>query len=178
MRLNLLKKGYFQFYELEDLEHEILARCYAKIKKYGFDETRSNYKSWISFLIEKITLRLIEKAIARNRYNSKLSLNDLSISSISNNKSSDNSSSEIIDFIEDNNSNTFEEYYKESQNKKLFNAINSLPEDLKEICRLLKYKNATEVSRELNISRATLYRKIHEIKEVFIKAGVDNDWEL
>ena len=107
-----------------------------------------------------------------------MSLNDLSISSISNNKSSDNSSSEIIDFIEDNNSNTFEEYYKESQNKKLFNAINSLPEDLKEICGLLKYKNATEVSRELNISRATLYRKIHEIKEVFIKTGVDNDWEL
>ncbi len=176
--LELVKKGYFQFYELEDIEHEILAKCYDKIKRYGYDETRSNYKSWISFLIEKISLRLIERAIARNKYNSKLSLNDLSISFVSNNKDSDNSSSEIIDFIEDNNSNTFEEYYRTSQNKKLFNAINSLPEDLKEICRLLKYKNATEVSKELNISRATLYRRIQKIKEIFIKANIDNNWEL
>lgn len=172
--LELVKKGYFQFYELEDLEHEILARCYAKIKKYGYDKTKSIYKTWISFLIEKISLRLIERARTRNKYNSKISLNDFSPDKNYN----ENNSSEIIEFIEDNNSNTFEEYYKASQDKKLFSIVNSLPEDLKELCRLLKYKNITEISNELNISRNTVYRRIQKIKEIFIKAGINNDWGL
>ena len=172
--IELVKGGYFQFYELEDLEHEILARFYKKIKIYGFNEEKSNYKSWISFLIDKISIRLIEKAMTRNKYNSKISLND----SFTGTNNEDNNSSEIMDFIEDNNSNTFEEYYKSSQSKKLLETINSLPKDLKELCRLLKYKNATEVAKQLNISRATLYRKVQKIREIFIKANIDENWEL
>ena len=90
--------------------------------------------------------------------------------------STDNNSSEIIDLIQDTNANTFEEYYKLTRDKKLLQVINNLPEDLKEICRLLRDKNVTDIAKQLKVSRDTVYNKIHKIRTIFKDNGIDN-WE-
>ena len=111
------------------------------------------------------------------KYVSRVSLNDTtSICENNNSNSTNNNSSEIIDLIEDTNANTFEEYYKLTRDKKLLQVINNLPDDLKELCRLLRDKNVTDIAKSLKISRDTVYEKIHKIRKIFKENGIDS-WE-
>ena len=164
--LKLINQGYYPFYELEDLEQEILALFLYKINKYSYDESKSSYKSWVTMIIKNICYDLIQKAIKYKKYFSKTSLNDL--------LSSDNQdSNEIIDFIADETANTFEEYYNFNQKEKILNEINNFPDELKELCRMLQDKNVTEISKELNISRKTIYKRINKIKMLLKKYNTD-----
>lgn len=160
--LKIVERGYYPFYELDDLEQEILALFLYQSKKSPYEKTKSTYKYWVSITIENICKELIRKKIVHNKYFSKTSLNDFCFSD-------DNDSSEIIDLIEDKSANTFEEYYKLNQKEKLLNAIDKLPDELKDLCRMLQDKNVTEIAKELNLSRDTIYRKIHRIKEILEK---------
>ena len=103
----LVRNGFFDFYDLNDLEQEILALFYYRIKKYSHDETKSSIKHWVSIIMEGIYGNLVEKAIVHNKFFSKKSLNDYSEINKSN---SNNESKEIIEFIEDDHSDTFESY--------------------------------------------------------------------
>ncbi|MDD2840740.1 MAG: sigma-70 family RNA polymerase sigma factor [Rickettsiales bacterium] len=181
--LKLVAKGYYNFYETDDLEQEILALFLYQIKKYKYDESKSSYKNWVSILMENIFKELIRKSKLHKKYFSKVSLNDTTNTSENyknyktykyGNNSTDNNSSEIIDLIEDTNANTFEEYYKSTRDKKLLQVINNLPDDLKELCRLLRDKNVTDIAKQLKISRDTVYSKIHKIKKIFKDNGIDN----
>jgi RNA polymerase sigma factor (sigma-70 family) len=162
--LKLVRYGFYSFSDLEDLEQEILIYFIENSRKYRFNKDKSSYKNWVIILVKSAYRILIKKAKIRRKYNSNVSLNDFV-------KDSDNNS-EIIDFIEDNNSNFFEELCQRELNEKLYKTIKTLPEDLKQLCRLLQCKNITEVAKELNLSRKSVYKKIHKIKTIFEKAGL------
>ena len=117
-------------------------------------------------IVKNICYDLVQKAIKHKKYFSKTSLNDL--------LSLDNQdSNKIIDFIADETANTFEEYYNFNQKEKILNEINNFPDELKELCRMLQDKNVTEISKELNISRKTIYKRINKIKMLLKKYNTD-----
>jgi RNA polymerase sigma-70 factor (ECF subfamily) len=52
--------------------------------------------------------------------------------------------------------------------------LESLPEDLQDICQRLKSKSPNEVARDLGISRPTMHRRVKVLQERFRSAGVGN----
>jgi RNA polymerase sigma factor (sigma-70 family) len=142
-------------------------------KKYEYDKNKSSFKHWVTILLQNCCSLLIRKIRIHNKYFHKFSLNDPANNNDCN--SDDDNPIEIIDLIEDDKADTFEEYYKINQSKKLSTILNKLPEDLKRLCKLLQTeKNVTEVAKKLNLSRKSIYKKIHRIKEVFKDEGTND----
>lgn len=81
---------------------------------------------------------LLEKAQIHNKVFSQKSLNDnYNQSNRPNNSSNENDNMEIIDFIEDNRADTFENYCRIKREELILKAVDNLPDDLKELCRQL-----------------------------------------
>ena len=165
--LKLANKSIYPFSDLDDLEQEILALFYYQNKKHRHDPNKSKEKYWISLIMESIYKNLLNKKIIHSKHNSEYSLND----AVYNGNNNEELEPEILDLMEDKNADTFESYYKAVQREKLFFIIETLPEDLKEICRLLQEFNVTEISKKLNLSRKTIYQKINKIKDML--NGID-----
>jgi len=51
-------------------------------------------------------------------------------------------------------------------------ATSKLPDDLQRLCEFFSEKNITEVSRELNIARSTLYTTVNKIRKLLENAGL------
>ncbi|MDR0571814.1 MAG: sigma-70 family RNA polymerase sigma factor [Rickettsiales bacterium] len=166
--LKLMRTGYFLFSDLKDLEQEILLRFIEKNKRYKFDNRKSSFKNWTIILIESICSELLRRARLHHKYFSRISLNDPV-----NTADSEDDCSEVIDLLEDDKIDTFEECYRTIQNKKLYKVINKLPEDLKQLCRLLQSdRNIAEIAKKLNLSRWSIYDRIHKLKTIFEDEGL------
>jgi RNA polymerase sigma-70 factor (ECF subfamily) len=50
--------------------------------------------------------------------------------------------------------------------------IESLPEQLRDLCERLKTSNMQEISRETGICRGTLYYRLSRLREAFLEAGL------
>jgi RNA polymerase sigma factor (sigma-70 family) len=170
--LGLVKTGYYLFSDLDDLEQEMILYFLSENKKYKYDKNKSSFKHWVNILLQNSCGLLIRKVRIRNKYFHKFSLNDPMNNTDHN--SNDDNPIEMIDLIEDDKADTFEEYCKMTQNKKLSVVLNKLPEDLKQLCKLLQTeKNVTEVAKKLSLSRKSIYKKIHKIKKIFKDLGMD-----
>lgn len=174
--LKLIRNGFYSFYEVNDLEQEILALFYYRIKKYDHDESKSSIKYWINIIMEGIYGNLLEKARIHNKVFSQKSLNDnFNQSNRSNSPSNENDNMEIIDFIEDNTTDTFESYCKIKMEELILKAVDNLPDDLKELCRQLQTDtNITNISKKLNLSRKTIYQKINKIRKIFEELNLND----
>ena len=127
--------------------------------------------------MEGIYVNLLEKAAIHNKVFSKKSLNDYAdIDGISNGSGiSKNDSKEIIDFIEDNKTDTFESYCRIKREELVLKAVDNLPNDLKELCRQLQTDtNITNISKKLNLSRKTIYQKINRIRKIFEELNLND----
>jgi len=52
--------------------------------------------------------------------------------------------------------------------------LDTLPEDLRDLCERLRESNMAEIARETGVARTTLYDKLTRIREAFREAGLDN----
>jgi RNA polymerase sigma-70 factor (ECF subfamily) len=52
--------------------------------------------------------------------------------------------------------------------------LDTLPEDLRDLCERLRESNMAEIARETGIARTTLYDKLTRIREAFRQAGLDD----
>lgn len=126
--------------------------------------------------MEGIYGNLLEKARIHNKVFSQKSLNDsYNYSNKSNNSSNENDNMEIIDFIEDNRTDTFENYCRIKREELILKAVDNLPNDLKELCRQLQTDtNITNISKKLNLSRKTIYQKINRIRKIFEELNLND----
>ncbi len=53
-------------------------------------------------------------------------------------------------------------------------AIADLPQDFSILCRSLQEETVSEISRNMGITRGTIYRSIKKIREVLENAGIEN----
>jgi RNA polymerase sigma factor (sigma-70 family) len=147
----------------------MLVRFIEKDKKYKPHSSISP-KNWINVIVKSIYNELMRKSKLQRKYFSKTSLNE---PIRNNNHNDDNSNSETADFIEDGRPSFFDELCEKELNRKLREAVETLPDDLKNICRLLRNKNVTEIAKELKLSRWSVYDKLHRIEKVFRERGID-----
>jgi RNA polymerase sigma factor (sigma-70 family) len=166
--LRLVKHGFYSFSDLEDLEQEMLVKFIEKSKRHAFDKNKSSPKNWTTILMKSIYSELLRESKIRSKYFSKTSLNEQI-----NPKEDNDNNSEIIDFIEDNRPSVFDKCFKTTRSRKLLEAVESLPEDLRTVCRLLRDKNVAEIARELKLSRKSIYKKIRKIKSMFEEIGLE-----
>lgn len=126
--------------------------------------------------MEGIYGNLLEKARIHNKVFSQKSLNDnYNQSNRPNNSSNENDNMEIIDFIEDNTTDTFESYCKIKMEELILKAVDNLQNDLKELCRQLQTDtNITNISKKLNLSRKTIYQKINRIRKIFEELNLND----
>lgn len=126
--------------------------------------------------MEGIYGNLLEKAQIHNKVFSQKSLNDnYNQSNRPNNSSNENDNMEIIDFIEDNRTDTFENYCRIKREELILKAVDNLPDDLKELCRQLQTDtNITNISKKLNLSRKTIYQKINKIRKIFEELNLND----
>jgi RNA polymerase sigma-70 factor (ECF subfamily) len=54
--------------------------------------------------------------------------------------------------------------------------LNTLPEDLRDLCERLHESNMAEIARETGVARTTLYDKLTRIREAFREAGLDDSF--
>ena len=52
--------------------------------------------------------------------------------------------------------------------------VETLPPELRELCRRLGQETVTEVSRDTGVSRATLYESVTRLRKIFEDAGLKN----
>ena len=52
--------------------------------------------------------------------------------------------------------------------------LDTLPEDLRDLCERLRESNMAEIARETGVARTTLYDKLTRIRAAFRKAGLDD----
>lgn len=161
--LKLVNRGNFPYFLLPDLEHDLLVYFLEESKKYEYDETKSSYKYWVTVIMETGCKRILRKARLYKKHFSQTSLNDF----ITDN---DGECSEVIDFVEDDKS--FEEYFENNRKEKLLSVVAKMPDDLKEVCRLLQDKNISQISRELKVSRKSISKKVNKIRAIFKEAGL------
>ena len=50
--------------------------------------------------------------------------------------------------------------------------LETLPPELRELCRSLKAESVTEISRDTGIPRGTIYESIKKLREIFEDAGL------
>jgi len=69
---------------------------------------------------------------------------------------------------------SFKSIFKSDIDRILFSALEKLSRRQQELCRLIKDEglNLNEVSKKLNIPRATLYDEVLRIRDVFKKQGL------
>jgi len=51
--------------------------------------------------------------------------------------------------------------------------LDTLPDDLKDLCRKLQDNNMAEIAREMGVPRSTLYAQLTRIRKVFREAGLE-----
>lgn len=54
-------------------------------------------------------------------------------------------------------------------------AIDKLPAELREVCERLKYQSPAEIARELSIPKTSVSRRIAQIREHFLAAGLADE---
>jgi len=52
--------------------------------------------------------------------------------------------------------------------------MDSLPDDLRDLCARLRSQTVLEISRETGMSRSSLYERVKQIRARFIEAGLDH----
>jgi len=77
---------------------------------------------------------------------------------------------EIFQRFTNSNSRSAEE--RIDLNIDLERVMKNLPKELRQLCELLTKYSIADVARKLGVARSSLYRSIHELRDVFDKAGL------
>jgi RNA polymerase sigma-70 factor (ECF subfamily) len=156
----------------EDICQELLLDCFVRLRKYH--PAKSSRRTFVHRIVNHRAANLIEARMAARRdYRAcQDSLNDRI-------ESGDGEAGERGDSLSG-------DYYDASMGRSALSSceraelqidvarlVASLPTQLATVAVALKWAGAVEVSRRLRISRATLYRRIGEIRDVFTAAGLN-----
>lgn len=166
----LIGKVGFTENDREDLEQELVFDLLCHLPKFNPDRAQLN--TFISRVVEHMVIRIIE---GRNTDKRDYRLCDYSLNESMEDK--DNNQIEYIDTIDQNEyfikkgrySRPLEEIVELSIYVRQI--ITGLPPNLRTLCELLQEETITEISKNRNIPRGTIYESIKKIREMFEDSG-------
>lgn len=169
----LVSDGVFPRTELEDVIQELLLALLAQTPNFNPDKGR--WSTFVKHVVDEsaISLRRREGAQCRQAPSEVSSLNVLI----------QDEDGDLVEF----GATVSEEEYRTGIGQDFIShsdqidlaldvegVLDSLPEELREICERLKYRTPTEVRRELGISHTTMHRRLQALREHFRAAGIDD----
>jgi len=156
--------------DIQDLEQDLMLDLLIRLEKYDSDRSRRNF--FIARIIKCRIATLLEHRRSLRR-NSALavSLNDLITLQ-------DGELAELCDLLSNDGflkspARETSETKKNDLSIDLQLVMEALPPDLQDICSRLFDKNTSQIAREKRVSREKLYEKLDQIKEAFLKAGLE-----
>jgi DNA-directed RNA polymerase specialized sigma24 family protein len=158
----------FRYDEKEDIEQELRLAC---LKRSScFDPTRSKPHTFMRLVVNHRVAALIESQKAQCRdYRLRRSLEDSC-------DGTDRTFSGLADFVFSQNQRQWTRFeYNQHRQLDIQRAVTNLPPLLRHICRLLiAIDDVSLVAAAAGISRATLYRRIQQIRQRFIEAKLQD----
>lgn len=161
------------FSDREDLEQELMVDLLQRMRH--FNPAKAKKTTFIARIVERHIATLLEARHARCR--------DWRLCRVSLNTPYENDRGdtprELIDRVdgEGNLGNCEKETRQEAISNlhmDIERVLDTLPEDLRDLCERLRESNMAEIARETGVARTTLYDKLARIREVFRKAGLDD----
>ena len=153
----LAKLPCFSMSDVEDLEQEMVVDMLHRLPNY--DPTRAKLITFISLVIEHCAATLVSRATAtsKGKHGCPISLDDLAYEGDQEIASS-TSDADRFDLAVD-----------------VRCLIEKLPEEHRQICRLLMVLEKSEVFLRIGMSRATFYRRLVEIRGFFRDMGLEGN---
>ncbi len=169
----LVGKAGFTASDREDIEQELTLDLLRRLPKYN--PKRAQLNTFIARVVEHRLASLIEaqKAGIRDYRRCRCSLNECF-------EDADGRSVERVDTFDQ------EDYLlrtggqsrpSEELNRLAIDVaavLETLPPELRELCRRLKAETVTEISRDTGVPRGTIYESIKKLREIFKDAGLRN----
>ena len=169
----LVGKAGFTASDREDIEQELMLDLLRRLPKYN--PKRAQLNTFIARVVEHRLASLIEaqKAGIRDYRRCRCSLNECF-------EDADGRSVERVDTFDQ------EDYLLrtggQSRPSEELSALaidvaavlETLPPELRELCRRLKAETVTEISRDTGVPRGTIYESIKKLREIFKDAGLRN----
>jgi RNA polymerase sigma factor (sigma-70 family) len=148
----------------EDFVQDVLFHAWLQLA--AFDPTRSSLRTFCNRVIQNKAASIIEKHVAQKRdcRRCRASLDEqCDVDHSAGTKSSP------VDVWTDTSLYTFDNLELGIDVERV---IARMPSELRHLARSLMLENSTEISRTLGLSRATVYRRIRQIREHFTEAGL------
>ena len=160
------------FFDREDLEQELMIDLLQRIRH--FNPAKAKKTTFIARIVERHIATIIEARHAQCR--------DWRLCRVSLNTPHENDrgdTRELIDRVD--SEGTLRPCQPDTREIEINNlrmdvarVLDTLPEDLRDLCERLRESNMAEIARETGVPRTTLYDKLTRIREAFREAGLDD----
>ncbi len=168
----LLGKAGFTENDRHDLEQELMIDLLQRMRH--FNPAKAKKTTFMTRIVERHIATLLEARHARCR---DWRLCRLSLNTPHGNDKGD--TRELIDHVD--SQGILGNSEKETRQEAISNlhmdierVLNTLPEDLRDLCERLRESNMAEIARETGVARTTLYDKLVRIREAFREAKLDD----
>ncbi|MBT8341829.1 MAG: sigma-70 family RNA polymerase sigma factor [Desulfatitalea sp.] len=160
------------FFDREDLEQELMIDLLQRMRH--FNPAKAKKTTFIARIVERHIATILEARHAQCR--------DWRLCRVSLNTPYENEKGdtwELIDRVD--NEGVLRPCQHDTREIEINNlrmdvkrVLDTLPEDLRDLCERLRESNMAEIARETGVPRTTLYDKLTRIREAFRKAGLDD----
>jgi len=162
----LVGKAGLTQHDQSDIEQDLMIDLLCKMKH--FNPAKGKKTTFMARMIERRISTIFEARFAQCRdWRKCYSLN----------KTIDNGEglqTEMIELLSnDVDSNRTSDLELSSLKMDVKQVLDSLPDDLKELCLKLKENTVSEIAREMGVPRGTLYGRIKKIRNAFLAAGFE-----
>ena len=159
-------------FDREDLEQELMIDLLQRMRH--FNPAKAKKSTFMARIVERHIATLLEARHARCR--------DWRLCRVSLNTPQENDrgdTRELIDRVD--SEGTLRPCQLDTRESEINNlrmdvvrVLDTLPEDLRDLCERLRESNMAEIARETGVPRTTLYDKLTRIREAFRKAKLDD----
>jgi RNA polymerase sigma-70 factor (ECF subfamily) len=159
-------------FDREDLEQELMIDLLQRMRH--FNPAKAKKSTFMARIVERHIATLLEARHARCR--------DWRMCRMSLNTPHENDrgdTREMIDRVD--SEGTLRPCQPDTRESEINNlrmdvarVLDTLPEDLRDLCERLRESNMAEIARETGVARTTLYDKLTRIRAAFREAGLDD----
>jgi RNA polymerase sigma-70 factor (ECF subfamily) len=159
-------------FDREDLEQELMIDLLQRMRH--FNPAKAKKSTFMARIVERHIATLLEARHARCRdwRMCRVSLNTPHVNDRGDTR-------EMIDRVD--SEGTLRPCQPDTREGEINNlrmdvarVLDTLPEDLRDLCERLRESNMAEIARETGVARTTLYDKLTRIRTAFRQAGLDD----
>ena len=153
-----------------DLEQEMRLKLLKQLK--SFDPAQGDRRAFVATVIERFSVNILRDQIAEKRDHRRASSLNVSV------ESEDNGPVELAQTIGDHEANARLCLAPRSDSEKaelamdIAEVVARLPDDLQDLCQRLQRDSISQVARDLDMPRSTLYASVYELRRRFEEAAM------